>query len=166
MPIWSKCWTIRGLSDPQNKSVFRPINTLNWVQTCEWEVTAYESSGSLRFCRPWCFFFNLIKYYFAFKTRLKISDQKLLNFAECIAGKGKFCGRDAAASCAKNYGDRLLLIWNTASGKNVSHFRAYTMYTSSQRIKVLSLIDMIVKTTNLSLSSKDSLYYTNKMCII
>ena len=31
-------------------------------------------------------FKNLIKYYFAFKTRLKISDQKLLNFAE----KGKF----------------------------------------------------------------------------
>ena len=53
------------------------------------------------------FFFNLIKYYFAFKTRLKISDQKLLNFAECIAGKGKFCGRVAAASCAKNYGDRM-----------------------------------------------------------
>ena len=52
------------------------------------------------------FFFNLIKYYFAFKTRLKISDQKLPNFAECIAGKGKFCGRVAAASCAKNYGDR------------------------------------------------------------
>ena len=51
------------------------------------------------------FFLNLIKYYFAFKTRLKISDQKLLNFAECIAGKGKFCGRNAAASCAKNYGD-------------------------------------------------------------
>ena len=39
------------------------------------------------------FYFNLIKYYFAFKTRLKISDQKLPNFAECIAGKGKFCGR-------------------------------------------------------------------------
>ena len=38
------------------------------------------------------FYFNLIKYYFAFKTRLKISDQKLPNFA--------------AASCAKNYGDR------------------------------------------------------------
>ena len=29
------------------------------------------------------------------------------NFAECIAGKGKFCGRVAAASCAKNYGDRI-----------------------------------------------------------
>ena len=39
------------------------------------------------------FYFNLIKYYFAFKTRLTISDQKLPNFAECIAGKGKFCGR-------------------------------------------------------------------------
>ena len=39
------------------------------------------------------FYFNLIKYYFAFKTRLKILDQKLLNFAECIAEKGKFCGR-------------------------------------------------------------------------
>ena len=38
-------------------------------------------------------FFNLIKYYFAFKNRLKISDQKLLNFAECIAGKAKFCER-------------------------------------------------------------------------
>ena len=64
------------------------------VQTVDWEVTADESSGSLRFCRPWCFFFfYLIKYYFAFKTRLKISDQKLPNFAECIAGKGKFCGR-------------------------------------------------------------------------
>ena len=23
------------------------------------------------------------------------------NFAECIAGKGKFCGRNAAASCPK-----------------------------------------------------------------
>ena len=44
-------------------------------------------------------------YYFAFKTRLKISNQKLPNFAECIAGMGKFCGRVAAASCAKNYGD-------------------------------------------------------------
>ena len=39
------------------------------------------------------FFLNLIKYYFAFKTKLKISDQKLPNFVECIAGKGKFCGR-------------------------------------------------------------------------
>ena len=54
------------------------------------------------------FYFNLIKYYFAFKTRLKISDKKLPNFAECIAGKGKFCGRVAAASCAKNYGDSLI----------------------------------------------------------
>ena len=35
------------------------------------------------------FYFNLIKYYFALKTQLKISDQKLPNFAECIAGKGK-----------------------------------------------------------------------------
>ena len=31
------------------------------------------------------------------------------NFAECIAGKGEFCGRNAAASCAKNYGDNRLL---------------------------------------------------------
>ena len=30
------------------------------------------------------------------------------NFAECMAGKGKFCGRIAAASCAKNYGDRII----------------------------------------------------------
>ena len=55
------------------------------------------------------FFLNLIKYYFAFKTRLKISDQKLPNFAECIAGKGKFCGRNAATSCAKNYGASMIV---------------------------------------------------------
>ena len=28
-------------------------------------------------------------------------------FAECIAGKGKFCVRTAAATCANNYGDRI-----------------------------------------------------------
>ena len=61
-------------------------------------VVAYDSVGR-------GVFINLIKCYFAFKTRLKISDQKFLNFAECIAGKGKFCGRVAAASYAKNYGD-------------------------------------------------------------
>ena len=64
-------------------------------------VVAYDSVGR-------GVFINLIKCYFAFKTRLKISDQKFLNFAECIAGKGKFCGRVAAASCAKNCGDRVL----------------------------------------------------------
>ena len=62
-------------------------------------------------------FFYLIKYYFAFKTRLKISDQKLPNFAECIAGKGKFCGRVAAASCAKNYGDSLVYCFPQQSQK-------------------------------------------------
>ena len=39
------------------------------------------------------------------------------NFAECIAGKGKFCGRIAAASCAKNYGDRLGWDCGVAGGK-------------------------------------------------
>ena len=78
------------------------------MQTCDWEVTADESSGSLRFCRPWCFFFDLIKYYFAFKTRLKISDQKLLNFAECIAGKGKFCGRKLRKKLRRKIGLRTL----------------------------------------------------------
>ena len=53
------------------------------------------------------FYCNLIKYYFAFKTRLKISDQKLPNFAECIAGKGKFCGRVAAANRKKLRGQVL-----------------------------------------------------------
>ena len=38
-----------------------------------------------------------MKKYFAFETRLRISDQKLQNFAECIAGNGTF----AAASCVK-----------------------------------------------------------------
>ena len=90
--------TVHKISLSLDQSILR-------VRTCDWEVTADESSGSLRFCKPWCFF-KLIKYYFAFKTRLKISDQKLLNFAKCIAGKGKFCSRVAAASYAKNYGDR------------------------------------------------------------
>ena len=36
----------------------------------------------------------------------------MLNFAECIAAKGKFCGRNAAASCAKNYGDSIMYSLN------------------------------------------------------
>ena len=103
MPIWLKCWTIWGFYSPQNKSVFRPINIQSENLTAfDWSLTADESSGSLRLFRPWLKKKNLMRYYFALKTRLRISDQKFQNFAECIAGKGQF----ASASCAKNYMDR------------------------------------------------------------
>ena len=32
------------------------------------------------------------------------------NFAECIAGKDKFCVRSAAATCSKNYGDSHIVV--------------------------------------------------------
>ena len=114
------------------------------MQTCDWEVTADESSGSLRFCRPWCFF-NLIKYYFAFKTRLKISDKKLLNFAECIAGKGKFCGRVAAASCAKNYGDRQIMqIFHKDQRKKLKNRPNFAIHTKLCKLHKKAGIDFPV----------------------
>ena len=74
------------LNHLRTQPAFRPINTLSANFTvCDWAVTADESSDNLRFFGPW--------YYFALETRLRISEWKMLNFAECIAGKGKFCGR-------------------------------------------------------------------------
>ena len=98
----------RNVEPPEGSTCLlsvRPINTLNanFTVVFDWAVNADESGDNLRFFRPWLK--NLIKYYFALETRLRTSEQKMQNFAECIAGKGKFCGRNAAASCAKNYGD-------------------------------------------------------------
>ena len=96
--------------------VFRPINTLSANLTaCDWAVTADESSGSLRFFRPLKKKRNLIKYYFAFEIQLRISDQKFQNFAECIAGKGKFCGRMLRKKIRVQMISRVLVVHMVAS---------------------------------------------------
>ena len=120
--------------EPSERISLSLDQSILWVQTGDWEVTADESNDSLRFCRPWCFFLNLIliiKYYFAFKTWLKISDQKLPNFAECIAGKGKFCGR----KLRKKLRGQNICKWSIRCKANSQGEKIGTLWTTLQMVQ-------------------------------
>ena len=50
------------------------------------------------------FYFNLIKYYFAFKTRLKISDQKLPKMRNALREKANFAQKTTGTDyCEKPF---------------------------------------------------------------
>ena len=84
--------------------------------------------GSLRFFKPWL----KKKYYFAFKTRVRIAKQKMQNFAECIAGKGKFCSHNLLRKKKKTCGDREINIkGNKARGSIWNNFQyIFTLISS------------------------------------
>ena len=86
--------------EPSERISLSLDQSILWVQTGDWEVTADESSDSLRFCRPWCFFFLSIILLLKPDLKFRIRNCQILRNA--LRERANF----AAASCAKNYGDR------------------------------------------------------------